>query len=324
MESKTKNRQSNEVLLQMTRQAFGAECVSEGEFAVKELKEGYFNAAYEIILRNGRKVVIKIAPPRKVDIMSYEINIMKTEVDMLGLVKASTDVPVPEIYYYDGSRQIIDSDYYFMEYIKGIPLNIVKKDLSIEVQDEIERQLGSYNRRINDISGDYFGYPGSEELQDKSWQVVFVKMVEAVLQDGERQDVDLGISYEDVRLTLHRMSPFLKEVIKPQLIHWDLWYGNVFVEKGRITGIIDFERALWGDPLMEHCFRGIVESAQSISYLEGYEWTSFTEAERKRRILYNIYLYLIMVVECAYRDYDNDWQYNWAKGKLLEMIQLVQ
>lgn len=322
MESKTKNRQSKEVLLEMTRLAFGANCASEGEFAVKELKEGYFNAAYEIVLMDGRKVVLKIAPPIKVDIMSYERNIMKTEVDMLRMVKAATDVPVPEIYYYDGSRQLIDSDYYFMEHIKGIPYNIAKKDLSIEVQKEIERQLGSCNKRINTITGDYFGYPGSQELQDQSWQAVFVKMVEAVLQDGEKMDVDLGASYEDIRLNLRNMSQLLKEITQPRLIHWDLWDGNVFVEEGRITGIIDFERALWGDALMEHCFRGIVDSTLSTPFLEGYEWTSFTEEERKRRILYNIYLYLIMVIECAYREYDNDWQYHWAKDRLLEMLKL--
>jgi hypothetical protein len=39
-------------------------------------------------------------------------------------------------------------------------------------------------------------------------------------------------------------------------VQWDLWDGNVLVDpaSGALTGYLDFERALWGDPLLEFQF----------------------------------------------------------------------
>ena len=39
-------------------------------------------------------------------------------------------------------------------------------------------------------------------------------------------------------------------------------------------------------------------------------------AQQRRRALYNIYLYLIMIIECYYRRYENDKQETWARGQL--------
>ena len=56
--------------------------------------------------------------------------------------------------------------------------------------------------------------------------------------------------------------PALDEVQSPRLVHWDLWDGNVFVDPAtaQITGISDFERSLWGDPLMEVNFGALPRS----------------------------------------------------------------
>ena len=43
--------------------------------------------------------------------------------------------------------------------------------------------------------------------------------------------------------------------------------GNVFILNKRITGIIDFERCLWADELMEVGFRTSVITASSFKYV---------------------------------------------------------
>ena len=67
----------------------------------------------------------------------------------------------------------------------------------------------------------------------------------------------LPLDYGTLRRQVEAVAPALDDVRVPQLVHWDLWDGNIFVEPktGQITGIIDFERALWGDPLMEFQYR---------------------------------------------------------------------
>ena len=45
------------------------------------------------------------------------------------------------------------------------------------------------------------------------------------------------------------------EVSSATLVHWDMWEGNVFVEDDHVSGIIDWERAMWGEALMDDRFR---------------------------------------------------------------------
>ena len=50
----------------------------------------------------------------------------------------------------------------------------------------------------------------------------------------------------------------------------------------------------------------------------------FSEMQMTRRTLYNVYLFLIMVIECAYRQYPTQDQENWARQMLaIEMEKLA-
>lgn len=60
MVSKTKNIQREDNIIAMTEKFFSDSFVS-----CKELTEGFFNAAYEVILQSGRSVILKIAPQKK-------------------------------------------------------------------------------------------------------------------------------------------------------------------------------------------------------------------------------------------------------------------
>ena len=92
--SVTKSMISNETIYNMVNKAFGCEPKE-----ITELTEGYFNVAYRIDL-GDRPVILKVAPSPEVDILTYEKDIMWTEVDSMKLVKKETAVPVPEILFY--------------------------------------------------------------------------------------------------------------------------------------------------------------------------------------------------------------------------------
>jgi 5-methylthioribose kinase len=314
MESKTKNKQRMETLHEMVSRAFKGLKILDKEDSIIELKEGYFNVAYCIKLEDGKEVILKIAPPGDVEIMSYEKNIMRTEVETMKLVKEKTDVPVPCVYYYDDTKTICSAEYFFMEKIEGINYISIKEKLSENEISEIENQLGHYNKAINEITGEYFGYDGQKEKQGSSWKTVFVGLVNDLLKDGEKKNVDIGLPYEKVIGVVDKFSNYLENIITPHLVHWDLWDGNIFVKNGKITGIIDFERAIWADPLIEHYFKEVDKTSDA--FMKGYGKSSFSDEEIIKRVLYNIHLYLIMTIECAYRNYENDGQYNWAKEML--------
>jgi aminoglycoside phosphotransferase (APT) family kinase protein len=312
MESKTKNKKTRAQIEAMAQRAFGGLGLAAGDEAVRELKEGWFNAAYNVTLADGREVILKIAPPQGAEVMQYERNIMATEVACMRLVQQHPAIPVPAIYCYDNARDLCDSDYFFMQKIEGDNLEHVKASLPTEVQASVDRQIGGIIRAVNSYRGDSFGYDGNPDLRAPTWQEAFLKIFEAVLEDGARKNAVYDFSYDDLRAAVYKHAPALAEVTAPCLVHWDAWNPNFFVRDGRITGIIDFERALWAEPLMEAQFRSIFGMGGAEA-MAGYGKTSFTPAEEVRCQLYSLHLALVMNTECYYRNYDTDDIFNFSR-----------
>ncbi|KYF66725.1 aminoglycoside phosphotransferase [Sorangium cellulosum] len=312
MESKTKNTKTRPQIAAMTARAFGGTALADGEDAVLELKDGWFNAAYEIRLADGREVVLKIAPPRDAEVMLYEKNIMATEVAAMRLVRRNPAIPVPRIYHFDDAHDLCDADYFFMEKIAGDNLEHVRASLPPEAQASIDLHVGEIIREINGFTGTYFGYEGNPALRADTWREAFTRIMESVLEDGVRKGVVYDHGHDEIRAAVLRHAPALEEVTTPCLVHWDVWDPNVFVKEGRVVGIIDFERALWADPLMEAQFRPL--SSEGItSSMRGYGKTSFTPEEERRCRLYALHLALVMHTECHYRNYDTDSIYNLSR-----------
>lgn len=316
MESITKNRQPIETLRAMAARAYGPGLVPADDDWVSELGHGWFNVAYRMRLRDGRAVVLKIAPPPAVEVMTYERGAMAIELAALRLVSEHTGVPVPAVDFADQSRVLCDADYFFMPYIDADNLGIVRGKLSAADLDVYHEALGTANRELNSIRGKAFGPlagPG-----DASWRRVYTGIVEDVLRDGERRQVDLGFDYDVIREVLAANAGSLEEVAEPAFVEWDLWDSNVMIRDGAIVGIIDHERALFGDPLMEAGFLATQVPAfgDPAAFMRGYGRGALTETEQVRRRLYSLHLFLIMVIESVYRGHSDPWEYDWARGLL--------
>ncbi|WNS45639.1 aminoglycoside phosphotransferase family protein [Paenibacillus sp. MMS20-IR301] len=313
MESFSKVRLDEQQQSLLTAVAFGTDAVI---ISSRELTGGFFNTAYDLELSDGRSVILKVAPALETEILSYEKDIMRAEVEALRLVRAAGGIPVPEVYFYDESCALIACPYFFMEKIEGRPYSDVKDSLSADQQFSIEYELGRYQRQINEITGPAFGlFAEASASAGQPWRDVFRSMLQNVLQDALRLGAPLPASLPEIELVLEHCLPALDEVTEPRLIHWDLWNGNLFVQDGVIVSIIDWERALWGDVLMENYFRHF-ENSQA--FYEGYG-TKFDSPDELLRIkLYDLYLDLIMVVECYPRQYTDENHMRWVKDNLSE------
>ncbi|MCB9420444.1 MAG: aminoglycoside phosphotransferase family protein [Ardenticatenaceae bacterium] len=324
MESKTKNKQSREQIERMAVRAFNGLGPADGETAVTELKDGWFNASYLVRLANGQEVVLKIAPPKGAEVMLYEKNIMATEVATIRLVKQNPAIPVPEIYFFDDARDLCDAEYFFMEKIDGDNLEHVKASLPDETQTAIDHHIGEIIREVNGFPGVYFGYDGNPDLRANTWKEAFIKIVESVLEDAARKNVKFDFGYDELRAAVMKHASALEEISLPCLVHWDAWNPNFFVMDGKITGIIDFERALWAEPLMEAQFRGLFDGGGVTNSMRGYGKTTFTFAEKQRKYLYSLHLALVMHTECHFRNYDTDDIFNFSRqyiGTTMEWLQ---
>ncbi len=313
MESKTKNKKTHDQIESMAIRAFGVG-LAASEDAVNELKQGWFNAAYEVKLADGREVILKIAPPQGAEVMLYEKDLMATEVASMRLVRQNPAIPVPEIYFFDDAHDLCDADYFFMEKINDENLEHVKDSLSVATREAVDFHIGEIVREINTFPGTYFGYDGNPELRANTWKEAFFKIMEALLEDAVRKNVAFDFGYDEIRVAIEKHAPALEEVYAPCLVHWDAWYPNFFVKEGKITGIIDFERAFWAEPLIEAQFRPF--GGEVTPSMRGYGKTSFTFAEEQRKHLYDLHLALVMHVECYYRNYDTDDVFNFSRQYL--------
>jgi aminoglycoside phosphotransferase (APT) family kinase protein len=322
VESITKNRQPHDVLRAMIGRAYGPERVPDGDGWVEELGHGWFNVAYRIRLRDGADVVLKIAPPPHVEVMTYERGAMTIELTSLRLITERTGVPVPRVDFADDSHELCDADWFLMPYIDADNFGVVKENLTADERDAYRQALGAANRELNSIRGAAFGPLAGPA--DPTWRACFTRMIGAVLTDGERRAVDLGYDYALVRDVIAANSDCLDEVTEPRFVEWDLWDSNVMIRDGRIAAIIDHERAFYGDPLMEAGFTGVDLAAfgDPRAFMRGYGHADLTGTERGRRRLYTLYLVLIMIIETEYRGHTDTQQYDWARERLREAMAL--
>lgn len=296
-DSLTKNKQSEKNLEKIVEKYFSPIKLN----TYKELTEGYFNVAYEITLSNQKAIILKIAPSKETRIMTYETNIMFSEVNSMEMAYKKGGIPVPKILGYDNSCTICNSPYFFMEKLEGNSLFSIKSTIDKDTLSNIYTEIGRINKRINEIICPCFGYPGEPEFQGAEWYPVFKKMLQAGINDAQRGNVDIKIPINTLFEYLERDKEIFSEITEPRLVHWDLWDGNIFVKDGKITGIIDWERCIWGDPLLEVSFRCYDLNP---NFLKGYGISSLTENQKRRSLWYDIYLFILQSLECEYRKYE--------------------
>jgi aminoglycoside phosphotransferase (APT) family kinase protein len=324
MESITKNRQPVATLRAMAARAYGPDLVPADDDWVSELEHGWFNVAYRMRLRDGRAVVLKIAPPREVEVMTYERGAMAIELTALRLISERTRVPVPAVEFADQSHELCDADYFFMPYIDADNLGMVAGKLPAASLDRYHEALGAANRELNSIRGPGFG-PLAGPFEP-SWRIAFTRIVEDVLRDGERLSVDIGWDYDVIGEVIAAHADSLDEVTEPAYVEWDLGDGNVMIRDGMIVSLLDHERAFYGDPLIEVGFAGIQLPGfgDPAAFMRGYGRGELSDSEHVRRRLYCLHLTLVMVIETVYRGHTDPWEYDWARGQLTDIMALLR
>lgn len=278
---------------------------------MKELTDGWFNAAFLLSLPDGDEFVLKVAPPPGVKLLRYEADILRAEVESMERVKGL--VPVPSVVAYDASSALLESPFFIMERLPGVPYNHLRESLSAEQQRGVEVQTGRIVRAL--------GVPGERGLGlwngpfFATWREAFEHLMTALRMDAEEAAVDLPDGCWEAGLP-HLSA--LDEVGEARLVHWDLWEGNLFVDPTTlaVTGVIDFERALWGDPLMEINF-----FMKRDGFLEGYGADLVSSpGGASRRYLYDLYLMLVMVIESKYRGFTAEHE-AWPREQLALLLE---
>lgn len=300
----TKNRQSDESIRLLVKNAYPEKEMK----SCTELTEGLCNVAYRIAFADGSRRILKIAAADKKGYMTNEINLMEAEVSAMGLAQKALPGLVAKVDLYDSSKKLCNGSYFFMEVLEGENYVCAQNSYSEEEKEKISFSLGNLVCCLAGVTGEAFGLIGDKTHRFATQYELTRYMLSNVIADADRAEVKYFVSGSTLLDMLDRDMNCFKEVEHPVLVHYDLWEGNVFVKDKEVSGLIDWERALWGDVLMEDRFRRHTRNA---AFLRGYGQETFTEAQQRRILWYDMILYLTMMTEGKYRQYEDDSQYRW-------------
>lgn len=301
----TKNIQNRETIEKIIGNAFPHKEIT----GYAELSEGLCNIAYRIEFSDGSKSILKIAPQYNSTLLRNERGLMNTEVTAMRLAESIGSANAAKVQYYDTGKTLCTGDYFIMECLEGESFSSLQDKLNDSEKASIYFETGGIVRDIFGIKGEHFGqlYDGAEKFDDL--YDFAKKLISNTLADAKEKDIFIGVSPDEIlsRLEAHKAA---FDNMSPVLVHYDLWEGNIFVKNGHVSGIIDWERAMWGDVLMEDHFR---RHCVNDAFLKGFGQTEFTPSEHIRMLWYDVLLYLCMMTEWKFREYPDDSQYRWIK-----------
>jgi aminoglycoside phosphotransferase (APT) family kinase protein len=305
--SPTQRRLTHEDLDERVRRALGVRVTDCAEF-----KGGYFAAVWRCDLEDGRSVVVKLGPPADVPILTYERDALAAEVEYFRLLGDLDGVPVPDVL--ASGRDDDGGDWLITELLPGTPLSELTGKITKEEEAGVRRLLGAAVARVHTVVGPHYGYTGGRRARADTWRDAYRGFMSEVLDDAVRYDWDLPVPAARVTDAIERHAHVLDDVQTPALLHFDLWDGNVLVDKDvdgawRLTGLVDGERYLYGDPLLDFVSTALFRHAEDepdAPFLAGYAAgagapVTLDEHARIRLTLYRLHLYLVMNVEPVVR-----------------------
>ncbi|MDQ0835261.1 aminoglycoside phosphotransferase (APT) family kinase protein [Streptomyces achromogenes] len=270
---------------------------------VRPLGGGTYNTVEELRLTDGNGYALKVAPTAPA--LRYESRLLLGEAELCrGAAEAA--VPAPRVV-------ALDEQWLLMTMCPGEPWDDA---LTTAEQAELRTELGRQVARLHQVTGPGFGYPsGVFGPLAADWRSAFTAMFDAVLADARDYGARLPRPAGEVAAVARSAYGALDDVAVPRLVHFDLWPGNVLVDRtggrARIGGLIDGERMFWGDPLADFVSLALLgDIRKDVAFLAGYREAGgravFDASARRRLALYRAYLYLIMLAETVPRAVGED------------------
>lgn len=237
---------SNETLTQIIRHHW-PQC--DDELLIEPIGTGKFNDSF-FVQTADLELVVRIAPPEDAVFVFYERQMMRQEPQIHALVAAETAVPIPRILVFDKSHKLLDRDYMIMERLPGRPWT----EMPRLDADHVLYQVGGMLAQVHHLQATAYGYLGAHKpmMPQTNWVDAFALMWDKLVADI----VGVGhYSFEEadfMRALLDGYLALFDRPLKPSLLHMDIWHQNILVaDDGAVTGIVDWDRALWGDPEIE-------------------------------------------------------------------------
>ncbi len=165
----------------------------------------------------------------------------RDEFKLLQLTQAA-GIPTPAPVHFEPAGDLCSTSHFVLDYIEGEPL--FSPGQSPEVLDDHLMQMATHLGQIHQIV---------TSKHDLSFLPQQATRIADLLRDRPAQ-LDQSLSEERIRETLELAWPFYAHSHHPNpsvLVHGDFWPGNLLWNEGKLVGVIDWEEAEQGDPMLD-------------------------------------------------------------------------
>jgi len=231
----------------MCRRAFGADTRVS---SATELGLGAYNSTYRVTLAGHPPVILRVAPEPS---RQYRIEraLMRNEHATVPFLAGLAGL-LPRTLAVDFTHQVIGRDYLVQTLLDGTPAPDGLSRYPRASWAAFFGQVGGIARALHDVEGDRFGMVAGPTYA--TWSQALI----GYFTDAAADLQVAGLDAEDARLlaaAVERRQEVLDEISRPRLLHGDLWTVNVMIDpdapEPQITGVVDSDRAWWGDPLAD-------------------------------------------------------------------------
>lgn len=245
--------------------------------------DGHLHRLRLLTLSNGVRLMLKCSPNPTIALLRGERSRLDTEARALAVLGKGENPCIPKLFHYDPQGNLLGSSFLARPYVTGSTLQSMDTQLTTENRKDIERHLGF----LANVIGQHIA-PGFGTLEQvasgfgkQSWRETFVDLFEGVLRDAE--DMYIHLPYGEIRYEVSRLAPALEDITLPRLVVIGLGQPSHVLldpESKRVTGVVDFSSALWGDILMGEIFEH-----PSPAILDGFGRTLVENESQKARLL---------------------------------------
>lgn len=274
-----------------------------GATEISPLGAGEYNAVFSA-KANGREYAIKIAPPQDVPVLTYEKDMMASEVFWYGMMREYSPITVPQIFHTDFEKKLIPTNYFIMEKLEGQSLD--QMELTDAEKTDSVAQMAIMVAQMHKIKNERFGYIQSGLYDD--WYQAIRAMTQDVINDGISKGRHSARGGKLLQL-IDKHKDVLKKA-ECSMVNFDIWPPNIICSREGSEvkyAWIDPERSFWGDHIVDFvCLEMMRPLSDKKTSLVAYNSVAdkpvrLTDEENIRYAIAQGYLALIMEVEKYFR-----------------------
>ncbi|MEV7465473.1 aminoglycoside phosphotransferase family protein [Streptomyces kronopolitis] len=257
--------------------------------AAVELGGGMYNTTLRVhINREGQPVILRVAPSPHKQFRS-EHALMRNEFATMPYLAPIAPL-MPRLIAADFTHEVIGRDVMVQTLLGGIPAAERLGDYPRSTWPGFFRQLGEVARTVHAVRGPHFGPVASPG--HTTWSEALTASFTDIAADVDAAGLDATDLHKVADLVGQHRAAF-DEITKPRLLSGDLWTVNCLLDVSApvptLSGVIDFDRTLWGDPAADWTIRMATANAdERQSFWETYGPLDQSDAAAWRSKIYEV------------------------------------